>query len=143
MAISISTSVIPKNIRLLLNFAGEVNDFFTNTLPTCTSIHATIIRTSCSMVKNLRLASFILSPRCLNLSNHWPLKNKAKPTSNCISMLSMKKKLLRLSFAEKTLLLSKPLIAFITVHSPKSKITQRNKLCITSNTCIALCFLQK
>ncbi len=140
MAISISTSVIPKKIRLLLNLACELIAFFTETRPTCTSIHATIIKTSCSIVKKRRLASFIFSLRCFILSNHCPLKYKARPTSSCISMLSMKKKLLRLSFLVNSFLLASPLIAFSTVHSPKSKINQRNKLCITRSTCMIIFF---
>ncbi len=140
MAISISTSVIPKKTRALLNLAWEVGAFFTSTRPTCTSIHATIIKTSCSKVKNLRLASFIFSPRCFILSNHCPLKNKPKPTSNCISMLSMKKKLLLLSPPVNSFLLVNPLIAFSTVHRPKNKISQRSKLCITRSTCISIFF---
>lgn len=143
MAISISTSVIPKKTSALLNLPCEVGAFFTKTRPTWTSIHATIINTSCSIVKNLRLASFIFSPRCFILSNHCPLKNKPKPTSNCISMLSMKKKLLLLSPGVNCFLLIKPPIAFKTVHSPKSKINQRSKLCITSITCIILYFFAK
>lgn len=123
-------------MRLLLNFVREVVAFFTNTLPICTSIHASIINTSCSIVKKRRLASFIFSLKCLSLSNHTPLKYSASPIKSWISMLSMKKKLLRLSPVVNSFLLNIPIKAPSTVHIPKSKISHLNKLCNTRSTCI-------
>ncbi len=50
-----------------MNFARDVVAFFTNTLPRCTSIHASIIITSCSIVKKRRLVSFMFSLKCFSL----------------------------------------------------------------------------
>ena len=125
-----------------MNFARDVPAFFTNTLPMCTSIHATIIIASCSIVKNRRLGSFIFSLRCFSLSNHTPAKYSASPVKSWISMLSIKKKLLWLSLVVNSFLADTPLKAPNTVHTPNSIMSHLSKLCITRITCITI-FLQK
>ncbi len=123
-----------------MNFARDVNAFFTNTLPMCASIHATIIIASCSIVKNRRLGSFIFSLRCFNLSNHTPAKYNASPVKSWISMLSIKKKLLRPSLVVNSFLVATPIKAPSTVHTPNSIMSHLSKLCITIIACIKLFF---
>ncbi len=97
IAANINRSANPKNIKVRLCFADGVAAFFTDTLPTWTNINAIIIINPCSIVKNLLFASFILLPISFNLLPQPFVKYNANPINNCISQLSINKKLLRLS----------------------------------------------